>query len=493
MVKRITPRTRLTGLVNEYPFLLEFLADYKPEFGKLRNRVMRHTVGRVATLEMVAVMGEVPVEKLIADIREAVKNETGVELPFEADGKLDDEERGEALKDIIKDLHAGGDISELKIRFAELIEEVGPTEIAEMEQALIKEGFPEEEIKRLCDLHVEIFKEGLKQQETPDTKPGHPVHTFRAENEVLGRYADELLTVVSTLGDPPDKKIFERKAAEINYLLGKLSEIEKHYVRKENQLFPFLEKNGLTGPPKVMWAIHDDVRALLKEAGTAVGERGVKVFAEKASKLASTVKDMIFKEERILFPMSLEILDETEWTEIKAGEPEIGYAFVTPGNEWRPTEEPKGEKQTAKAALTDALIMETGLLSLEQVNLMLKNLPADITFVDENDTVRYYSDAPDRVFPRSPGIIGRKVQDCHPPKSVHIVQEILERFRSGDKDVAEFWINLQGKFLHIRYFALRDRDGIYRGTLEVTQDVTEIRKLESARRLLDWEKEDLDN
>ncbi len=132
--------------------------------------------------------------------------------------------------------------------------------------------------------------------------------------------------------------------------------------------------------------------------------------------------------------------------------------------------------------------LDTGSLSAEQINLLLTNLPVDISFVDENDAVVYYSAVPRRIFPRSPGVIGRKVQNCHPPKSVDVVERILKAFRSGERDVAEFWIESGGRFILIRYFALRDESGAYRGTLEVSQDATAIRALRGERRLLDWDR-----
>jgi hypothetical protein len=132
------------------------------------------------------------------------------------------------------------------------------------------------------------------------------------------------------------------------------------------------------------------------------------------------------------------------------------------------------------------LSLDEGYLNLEQINLMLRNLPVDLSFVDANDKVAYYSATDERIFPRSPGVIGREVKNCHPPKSVHIVEKIMSEFKAGNKDTAEFWIQLHGKFIHIRYFAIRNVRGEYVGTLEVSQDITNIRNLEGNKRLLDW-------
>lgn len=142
------------------------------------------------------------------------------------------------------------------------------------------------------------------------------------------------------------------------------------------------------------------------------------------------------------------------------------------------------DAKTTKTAGT--LSLSTGGLSLEQADLILTHLPVDVSFVDAEGTVRYYSETKDRIFKRTPAVIGRKVQNCHPGKSVHMVEAILEAFKSGAKDSAEFWIELGGIFIYIRYFAVRDKSGTYQGCLEVSQDVTGIRALKGEKRLLDW-------
>lgn len=405
------------------------------------------------------------------------------------------EKRQEILKGIILDLHAGKDPAELKERLSRLIRQVSPSEIAEMEDRLIAEGMPPEEVKRLCDVHVAVMKDALAQQdkaarEKPDLVPGHPVHTFRLENRAIQKVVDSMREMLDQLrrNGQPD---WEGNRQAIKSQLELLSEIEKHYRRKENQLFPLLEKHGIYGPPKVMWGVHDDIREQLKEVTRAVEEGEVEKVIHRGERLLTAVSDMIYKEENILFPLSLETLSEEDWGEVRAGEEEIGYALVSPGTQWQPpaVEPPavdegiRGEERDIPPA---TLHLDTGELTVEQVNLVLTHLPVDITFVDEQDRVRYYSAGTHRVFPRSPAIIGRKVQNCHPYNSVHVVNRIIEDFKQGTKSEAEFWLGMDGRFVHIRYFAVRDRDGRYRGILEVTQDVTDIRALQGEKRLLDW-------
>jgi PAS domain S-box-containing protein len=199
---------------------------------------------------------------------------------------------------------------------------------------------------------------------------------------------------------------------------------------------------------------------------------------------------MITKEEKILFPMCLEMFDEADWARVKKGEEEIGYAWIAPAPAWSPATADAAGAGAAAGPGGLRLALDTGALTAEQIDLMLTRLPVDISFVDEDDTVVYYSGTPERIFPRTPGVIGRKVQNCHPPKSVDVVERILKAFRSGERDAAEFWIDSHGRFIHIRYLALRDKAGTYKGTLEVTQDATAIRRLQGERRLLDWRRED---
>ncbi|HEY76152.1 MAG TPA: DUF438 domain-containing protein [Thermoflexia bacterium] len=416
------------------------------------------------------------------------------------------EKRKELLKRVIRQLHEGRTVDEVKAEFAALLEEVGPVEIAQIEQALIEEGFPEMEIKRLCDVHVAVFRESLDQQPPPESLPGHPIHTFRAENEAAAKVLDALEEAIEALKAAPTDADRLREARE---RLQRMREFDKHYRRKEDLLFPYLERKGFSGPSTVMWAIHDDIRGgwkaldVLLEAGPADDPED---FRDRVSgvfePMATAIREMFYKEENILFPTALQMLTEGDWLAIRAQEPEIGYAYVEPGDRWPPEGVPVAPVPTATPAAVETaqppspevralasvlLHLDTGTLTPEEVNRILNGLPVEITYVDKDDTVRYFNRPRERTFLRAPAAIGRKVQKCHPPASLHRVQRILDDFRSGKRDVAEFWIQMKGRFIHIRYFALRDEQGEYQGTLEVVQDVTEIRALEGERRLLDEE------
>jgi hypothetical protein len=391
--------------------------------------------------------------------------------------------RKEALKKLILELHAGGNLDEIKARFRTLVGEVSAVEIAQMEQALIAEGLPVEEVKKLCDVHVAVFRDGLGADAPPQMTPGHPVHTFKYENFAAGEVLTLLEEAISAL---PATEALARARVHAE----QLAELNRLYLRKENLLFPFLEKHGVSGPSSVMWAIHDDVRAQLKALRQALADGQAASAKQLLGPLANTIRQLFFKEENILYPTALKVLTEGEWVAIRDQSDSIGYCLVRPGEQWQPQAAPAEALPQARAygeagVATGEIKLDTGLLTAEQINLLLRNLPVDVTFVDETDTVRYFSQTRERVFQRDAAIIGRKVQNCHPPKSVHVVNRILEDFRAGKRDVAEFWIQMAGKFIHIRYLALHDADGVYRGTIEVSQEVSGIRVLEGERRILD--------
>lgn len=402
-----------------------------------------------------------------------------------------DKSRQKKLKEIVKDLHEGGDIKAVQKRFADLIKDVSPQEIAEMEQGLIAEGMPVEQVQKVCDVHVKVFEETLGKQKKSKTMPGHPVHTYLKENRAAKEITNNLRRLLKKVSKGHKVDEFEKE-------LSRLKDIEIHYQRKENQLFPYLEIVNFTGPSKVMWGKHDEIRAQIRDFESVYKSQNWTQFKTKGRELFRAIGRMIFMEEKILFPTSLKKLSEEQWAQIRKGEAEIGYAWVQPGNLWDPSivtarkavQSPDNQK-SGRSDARDTVIKETfkldvGKLTGEQINLMLKNLPVDITFVDENDRVRYYSGGKERVFPRSPAVIGREVKNCHPPKSVHIVEKILQSFKKKEKTEAEFWLTLKNRFIHIRYFPLYDDKGEYRGVIEMSQDVTGIRGLKGENRLLDW-------
>ena len=266
-----------------------------------------------------------------------------------------------------------------------------------------------------------------------------------------------------------------------------LSKIELHYQRKENVLFPFMEKYGITAPPKVMWGVDDEIRAELKEVKQLVSSQSVdeEEFKEKINKLISKINEMIFKEENILIPMLLETLTEDEWVKIASDSKEIGFMIDYVPN-WTPVKEYKEELQEElKEEPKEGMVtLPTGVLKMDELIYMLNTLPFDITFVDKDDKVKFFSEGTERIFPRTRSVIGRNVSNCHPPQSVHVVEKIVEDFKAGVKDHEDFWIKMKDSFVLIRYFAVRNEKKEYLGVLEVTQNIKPLQEITGEKRLL---------
>ncbi len=402
-------------------------------------------------------------------------------------------ERRKVLKHMILQLHEGTAPDAVKDQLTRMLGRVPYSEVVEVEQELISEGLPSEEILKLCDLHAAAMKGALQTLEEPSLPAGHPVHTFKKENEALhGELAlvDKLFDEIQGLAGDADAS---EQLGLLRLRFSRLADVDKHYSRKENLVFPFLEKKGITGPPTVMWGKDDEIRELVKGALETL-EHTDSVTASEAQGLiqlvfrpvAEAIAEMIFKEEEILFPMCLDKLTEEEWYTVYTQSPQIGFCIYDPTDEWKPagTPEPKEEKATA-----GTVTFPSGSLTPLQLQTILNTIPFDLTFVDENDTVKYFTQGRERIFERNRAIIGRKVQNCHPPGSVHIVQQILDDFKSGKADRAPFWITLKDRFIHIEYFAVRDESGAYLGTLEVSQDLTEKRALTGEQRLLSYPEE----
>jgi uncharacterized protein len=396
------------------------------------------------------------------------------------------------LKEIIKHLHAGNPPEQVQRQMREIVRQTDSSEIMAMEQELMAEGMPVEEVRAMCDLHSQVTRDVLVQ--LPIRKaiaPGHPVDTFRRENEAL---RGVIATMTQTLAELPGTTKGGEAAAialRLRQSFNELMDIDKHYQRKEHALFSCLERHGITGPSKVMWAKDDDVRSLLKQLGQCIQPDPGAIdtwkasLLETANKALKAVQEMIYKEENILLPMSLETLSEDEWAEVWSVSPKYGWCIVEPQEGYTPAVTVALE--SVSVPLAGALMLPTGNVSLEQLAAIFSTLPIDLTFVDADDRVAFFTEGPDRIFARSKAIIGRKVQHCHPPRSVETVEQILSDFRAGRQSVAEFWIDFHEKFVHVRYFAVRNSDGAYLGTVELTQDLTPLRALHGERRLLEYE------
>jgi DUF438 domain-containing protein len=390
------------------------------------------------------------------------------------------EYRKNVIKEVIKELHEGKSVDEVKQKFQEAFDGVSATEISEAEQALINEGLPVAEVQRLCDVHAAVFKGSIEEihRETDPAKiPGHPVNVLFLENRKLEKIMEEKIK--------PYMEKTGREALEgILEGLEDLSVIDIHYAKKENLLFPYMEKYGITAPPKVMWGVDDEIRDDLKMLKS---DLSYGVFTQDHKKgledLLNRINEMIYKEENIMVPMLLDKMTQDEWKRVADDSSEIGniIEFVPV---WKPDKEAK-EEYKKEAKEPGAIILPTGLFNIEELTHMLNTLPLDITFVGSDDTVKYFSQSSERIFARTKTIIGRKVSNCHPPASVHIVEGIVEDLKSGKKDHEDFWIKMGDKFVYIRYFAVRNEEGKYLGVVEVTQDIKPIQEITGEKRLVE--------
>lgn len=396
--------------------------------------------------------------------------------------------RKKAIKEIILELHAGKTVEEVKRKFEETVKDVSAEEIAAIEQEIINEGVPIEDVKRLCDVHLSIFKSALDKTPDPETSPGHPIYTFKAENraiEILVLEIEKILSEVKSAGQNQEKDLLLKMKGKLNLLW----DVEKHYSRKENLLFPFLEKYDITGPSKIMWSHDDEIRAGLKEAKSLIitDKSNIKEqFITKTEETLQKIKDMIMKEEKVLFNTALKVLNEGEWYHISQDSADIGYCLIEPEKGWKPsvnTEEVTQKTQIAEKS--GSLKFNTGVLTPKEISLIFNHLPVDITYVNKEGIVKYFSDNKERIFVRASTIIGRKVENCHPPASVEIVEKLVADLASGKKDSEDFWLHLGDKYVLIRYFAVRDEAGEFMGVMEVSQDIKPIQMIKGQKRIMD--------
>lgn len=396
--------------------------------------------------------------------------------------------RQKVLKELIGELHQGKAVEEVKGRFEELIKGISTAEISEMEGALIAEGMPMEEIQRLCDVHASVFKgsiEEIHRPSKPEETPGHPIHTFRWENRALQDLIQTIRNHLETFKTDDSKKSIK---GLLDYF-EQLWEIDRHYLRKENLLFPFMEKYGITAPPKVMWGVDDEIRqeikGVLKLIKSYHGDR--KQLTEKAEAVLDRVNEMIFKEENILFPLVLDTLSEDEWLQIQKESKDLGFTLIKPKAKWKPVRVDVEEKvlEQGEEPSNDGYInFDAGIMSPEEANAVLNTLPFDLTFVDKDGTVKYFTMGKERIFARPKTVIGRQVQNCHPPASMHIVEKIVDDLKTGRKDHEDFWIRMGPRYVFIRYYAVRNEKGEYLGALEVTQDIKPIQDITGEKRLM---------
>jgi len=401
-------------------------------------------------------------------------------------------ERKKRLKELILRLHEGEKEEKVRQDLLTTLSNIPYGEVVEVEQELISEGLPEEEVLRLCDAHSSVLHGSVDLSAAKKIPEGHPADVLINENRELRRVVSEIENLVSAIsyGNGP---VLEDEIFRLIGLFNSLWDVDKHYQRKEYLIFPYLEKQGITGPPKVMWGKHDEIRELIKGSIELLRSGGItrEELAAAAEIIllpaARGVKEMTTKEEEILLPMSMDNLTEADWYAIHRQSLEIGYCLYDPKVAWKPgwAQEETLQEMNRTA---DSVQLPSGSFTVEELLAILNRLPIDMTFVDRNDRVKYFSQSEERIFQRNRAILNRDVRHCHPPASAHIVDRIIEDFKSGKATRAPFWINIGGKMIHIEYFALRNEKGEYLGTLEVSHNVSPYRELEGEQRILSYTK-----
>jgi len=389
------------------------------------------------------------------------------------------EKRIENLFQFSQGILKGEDGSKLLEKYGEALKHITPQDMIAMEEKQLKMGISPSFIKKKIEKVMNVIYDHLKKYKWDKPQKGHALYYFMLENRELEKILGKL-----------KKDLQDRDLVSVKKNVTALFIMDRHYVRKENILFPFLEKTWENCRPlSVMWSIHDDIRLKLKELQVKLDE--TEDFNPEIFKLMGEIfflmYGMIFKEELVIFPVAMETLSSIDWKKIADQSYDIGFSYIAPMPKFPQTQSDLEIKNKAANTIRKFFHTETGNLDHKQLELILNTIPLDLTFIDENDEVCYFSNPKDRFFPRSPAIIGRKVQNCHPPESVHVVEKILDSFKAGTKDEASFHIQTKGKIILIRYFAVRNEMGEYQGTLEVGQNITEIQKLKGEKKLLDWE------
>lgn len=400
--------------------------------------------------------------------------------------------RIDKLKKLILELHNGKNAAETSAKLKQAMGSVPYGEVVQAEEELIKDGLERDEILKFCDLHSEALKGSLDTSHAKQIPAGHPVDIFKNENKELEKLIDQIKYLFAEASNREKTSAADDLILKTRGLFNSLMDIEKHYLRKENLVFSYMEKYNITGPPMVMWGKHDETRSFLKSSFSLFDEAvniDVQSYLDFVDMMfqptIKSIEEMIYKEENILFPMCMDTFTEIDWYEILKQSEDFGYCLYYPEVKWKPA---FANTESAAGESSERIRFETGSFTRDELEAMINTLPVDITFVDKDDKVRFFSNGKSRIFARPKAVLGRQVQFCHPPSSVHIVNQIVDDFKSGKQDSAKFWINMHGKFIHIAYYAVRNSANEYLGTVEVSQELDEYRNISGERRILQYDK-----
>ena len=379
-------------------------------------------------------------------------------------------ERQEKLKELMLRLHQGEKEEIIQEEFNQYFDSISPYEIQVMERNLMQEGITYEEIMRLCKIHASLMSAKVESGEgMPDfEKEGHPVMVLKKENLALRGAIDRIERLLQAYVSSKDEELLKGLKRQISLL----DQFENHYLRKEYALFPIMESKGITAPPKVMWGVHDEIREIYKNFKQAFDEQADDVMDQFLA-AKEELLEMIFKEENILIPMVAQAFHVDDWEKMAQDTPQYGYCIVTPEAEWKVEKKPSTIQSKEEIQETGDIPLSTGSLSFEQLDLLLNQLPMELSFVDKDNIVKYYNEGngEEKIFKRTKSAIGRDVINCHPPKSHAIVKQLFEQLRSGQKEKEEMWFKKEDKMIHVTYHAVRNAQGEYMGVLEYVQNI----------------------
>ncbi|MGP1471856.1 MAG: DUF438 domain-containing protein [Schwartzia sp. (in: firmicutes)] len=473
MEKALDVTKTVTELVKEFPELRQAMAEIG--FQEILNPVALEVVGRVMTLPKGAAVKGIPMET----IREKLRAR-GFSFKDEATPRSETEAKGreEALKGLLARLSAGDPIDAVRADFVRDFASVSAEEIAAAEEALIKSGTPLREVQRLCDVHAALFHDHIAPAAAATGEgcapsapapsamaalpAGHPLRVLEAENEGLRRVLAEAETALC-----------EKDTAALRASMHALNGLYPHYAKKETLLMTVLYRYDVTGPSGVMWGVDDEIKAELRalEKELARGGAGLK---ERVAAFLQRVREMIEKEEKILFPLTLRFFTETDWHMVYRDMPDMGFAFFAEAPAW-----PEGDAYIAAAEAEERAVMAagkvhlpTGEMSVAELSALLALLPIDITFIDKDDTQRFFSN-PGQVFARPRLALRSDVRHCHPASVLPMVEQLLSDFKAGRRDSMDVYRYIKGKPVGVRYLAVRDKGGAYLGTVELVQDFSD--------------------
>lgn len=416
----------------------------------------------------------------------------------------------ESLKRLLKEIHRGGDIEEIKRNFGNILSKVSPYEIPLIEQQLVKEGVPIEEILKLCDLHVALFKDYLQSREIRGIPKGHPLDNLMKENDWILKQSESIGLYASILLKAKDEKQVEDWFVKFKAVLSELSKVRLHYRKIQMLLFPYLERRGISTVPRVLWSREDQVRIKLRQLIEFMGKTDkitervvINEVAERALEIAREVSELVFRENKILFPAAYALLNEGEWAAIAKASKDLGY-LVSIEEEWITEAKPilpyesearitneqadrlppefrsmmtfQGiEPDTYEVAGENDIDLETGFLNIDEIKALFKSLPLEVTFADKNDRVKFFSkNIFHRGFTRVKTIIGRRLEYCHPPRLEGVVKKNIDDIKHGGVDYREFWTKSGDRIVRVLLVPVKNENNVYLGSLEIVEDLTEV-------------------